>query len=125
MIFSNYEENLNLVKTLAQPDNSIAIHVATLLTESAVIDSNGVTQYRPYYVVAKLLEQASVHQQLSSADGVVFTGMAVPIKSYLDLQLGMDLKNGWAIPAGFESIERTQLEDPYPFTSAVHTTPAF
>ncbi|MHC5897580.1 hypothetical protein [Nostoc sp.] len=74
------------------------------LQESAAVDASSVTQYRPYWVVAKLLEQAPQHQQLTNADGVGFTGMIRPIESYLDIQRGLDRKYGWAVPPGFTAL---------------------
>jgi hypothetical protein len=102
--FSNYQTNFDLVKTLTGFDDAIAANVEIYLQESAAVDINQVTQYRPYWVVAKLLEQAPQHQQLSNADGVGFTGMVRPIESYLDIQRGLDRKYGWIVPAGFTAL---------------------
>lgn len=99
-----------IVGLLAQPDPAIEVHVESLIDESAAIDASGVTQYRPYYVVAKLLEQAPPHQQFGSADGVSFTGMVRPIASFLDIQLGLDLKYGWTVPPGFAAIDPNAKE---------------
>ncbi|MEH2070015.1 MAG: hypothetical protein V7K47_17950 [Nostoc sp.] len=102
--FSDYQANYDLVKVLANFDDVIAQNVEIYLRESAAVDANQVTQFRPYWVVGKLLEQASQHQQLSSADGVAFTGMVRPIESYLDIQRGLDRKYGWTVPPGFEAL---------------------
>ncbi|AUB37414.1 hypothetical protein COO91_03359 [Nostoc flagelliforme CCNUN1] len=102
--FSDYQANLDLVKTLTGFDEAIAPNVEIYLQESAALDANQVTQFRPYWVIAKLLEQSSQHQQLSNADGVGFTGMVRPIESYLDIQRGLDRKYGWAVPAGFAAL---------------------
>ncbi|MHC5755989.1 MAG: hypothetical protein ACYTXF_36230 [Nostoc sp.] len=102
--FSNYQANFDLVKTLTSFDDAIAANVEIYLQESAAVDANQVTQFRPYWVVAKILEQAPQHQQLSNADGVGFTGMVRPIESYLDIQRGLDRKYGWTVPAGFTAL---------------------
>lgn len=102
--FSDYQANLDLVKTLTGFDEAIAPNVEIYLQESAALDANQVTQFRPYWVIAKLLEQSPQHQQLSNADGVGFTGMVRPIESYLDIQRGLDRKYGWAVPAGFAAL---------------------
>ena len=110
MPFSDRSQTVALVALLAQPDPAIEVHVENLITESAAIDAYLVTQYRPYYVVAKLLEQTPAHQQLGSADGVSFTGMVRPIQSYLDIQLALDLKYGWIVPPGFAAIDPNAKE---------------
>ncbi|PHJ69145.1 hypothetical protein VF14_03140 [Nostoc linckia z18] len=102
--FYDYQANYDLVKTLTNFDDAMAVNVEIYLRESAAVDANEVTQYRPYWVAAKLLEQAPQHQQLASADGVGFTGMVRPIESYLELQRGLDRKYGWAVPDGFTAL---------------------
>lgn len=100
--FSDYQASFDLVKTLSNFDDAIAANVEIYLRESAAVNATNITQYRPYWVIAKLIEQAPEHQQFSGADGVGFTGMSRPIQSYLDIQRGIDRKNAWVIPFGFE-----------------------
>lgn len=100
--FSDYQTNFDLVKALSKFDDALSANVEIYLRSSAAVDANDVTQYRPYWVIAKLMEQAPEHQQFSGADGVGFTGMSRPIQSYLDMQRGIDRKNSWVIPFGFE-----------------------
>ncbi|HEY9849539.1 MAG TPA: hypothetical protein V6D28_08795 [Leptolyngbyaceae cyanobacterium] len=99
--WGNFQENFNLVKTLVQFPESLNTNVEIYLTESAANQSTGEPKYRPYWVGAKILEQDSSQQTLSSADGAVFTGMAKPIESYYLTQRSIDVKNGWEIPTGF------------------------
>jgi len=75
-----------------------------LLTLSAGVNAQAETVYRVYYVAAKFLEQIRSQHTLSSADGAVFTGLAIPIASLLNLQFSEDLALGLIIPPGFESV---------------------
>ncbi|HLP88592.1 MAG TPA: hypothetical protein VK184_08390 [Nostocaceae cyanobacterium] len=98
--WGNFQENFNLVKTLVKFPESLTTNVEIYLQESAANQSTQ-PQYRPYWVCAKILEQDTSQQMLSSADGAVFTGMAKPIDSYYLTQRSIDVKNGWEIPTGF------------------------
>jgi hypothetical protein len=81
------------------------------LTEMLTLSAGTVestTHYRPYYVAAKLLEQKLAAQTLSEADGAVFTGLATPIASLLNLQASYDSAMALTVPAGFEAIPPVQ-----------------
>ncbi|MDX2215514.1 MAG: hypothetical protein SFY66_19780 [Oculatellaceae cyanobacterium bins.114] len=79
-------------------------YLTNLLTLSAGKDAADVTQYRPFYVAAKLLEQLRSQQQISKADGAEFTGLAKPIESLLGTQIAFDKALGLTIPEGFEAV---------------------
>jgi hypothetical protein len=62
------------------------------------------TIFRPYYVAAKFLEQIRSQQTIRSADGAVFTGLALPIASLLGQQAAIDTALGLIVPPGFEAV---------------------
>lgn len=76
----------------------------SLLVDSAGLLLPDTTVYRIYFVAAKFLEQpGSIHVISNAANGVKFTGLAVPIASLFDLQRREDLALGLIIPPGFEA----------------------
>ena len=79
-------------------------YLTELLVISAGKDPNNVTQYRPFFVAAKWLEQNLSAQALSEADGVKFTGQATPIASLLALQASIDQALSLTIPPGMEAV---------------------
>ncbi|MBD0266153.1 MAG: hypothetical protein ICV85_12765 [Tolypothrix sp. T3-bin4] len=102
--FSDYESNYNLVQTITKFTEEQAVNVGIFLQESAASDAEQNTQYRPYWVIARLFEQSLKDQRISSADGAAFTGLQRPIVSYMDTQRALDLKYGWVVPTGFEAL---------------------
>lgn len=74
-----------------------------LLGVSAGTNPQGVTVFRVYYVAAKFLQQLRSQHTISEGDGAKFTGLAVPIASLLDLQMGEDAALGLIVPPGFEA----------------------
>jgi len=77
-------------------------YLTNLLNVSAGMLPTGETEYRPFYVAARLLEQLRSGQTLSSADGVSFTGLVTPIASLFAHQGAIDRALQLTIPAGFE-----------------------
>lgn len=89
----------------APTDNDIEF-ISDLLELSAGIDQLGERVYRFYYVAARRLQTNLEIQALSAAEqGIKFTGQAVPIQTYLNLQLGIDLSTPLIVPPGFTAIE--------------------
>ncbi|HEY9648632.1 MAG TPA: hypothetical protein V6C88_19785 [Chroococcidiopsis sp.] len=74
------------------------------LTASAGKLPSGATEYRPFYVAAKFLEQYRPQQTLVKGDGAEFTGLKKPIESLLGEQAAIDQALGLTIPAGYEAI---------------------
>ncbi|WP_088893198.1 hypothetical protein [Leptolyngbya ohadii] len=79
-------------------------YLTGLLTISAGTDPANVTQYRPFLVAAKLLEQLRSQQSIKSAEGAVFSGLATPIASLLAQQAAIDEALSLTVPAGFEVV---------------------
>jgi hypothetical protein len=102
--FSDYQSNYDLVQITTKFSEDQAVNVEIFLQESAATDAQGITQYRPYWVIARLFEQSLKDQRLSSADGAAFTGLEKPITSFMDTQRGLDRKYGWEVPLGFEAL---------------------
>jgi hypothetical protein len=65
---------------------------------------SGATIYRPYYVAARLLQQNRTDQALESADGAKFTGMTIPIESFMTEQRALDASLNLEIPPGFAAL---------------------
>lgn len=84
---------------------------------SAAKDAAGTTHYRPFLAAAVWLEQSPQFQQLSEADGVVFTQMKEAIASLRALQLGYDSAQELKIPAGLEAIASGRSLIPFPSTT--------
>lgn len=83
-------------------------YLTEILNISAGVDPQEVTQFRPYFVAAKFLEQNRSAQTLAKAKGgVEFTGLAKPIASLMALQASIDQALDLAIPAGFEAIAQS------------------
>jgi hypothetical protein len=78
-------------------------YATELLTISAG-KINGVTEYRPLYVAAKLLEQDLDVQALDEADKAKFTRQETTIASLLSQQMAIDLALGTIVPLGFEAV---------------------
>jgi hypothetical protein len=103
MPFQLADDQKILALAVAGLPEAQAPSVDVLLTQSAAVDLNGKTQYRPYYVAAKLIEQSPKYQQLKSAEGgVAFTGMIRAIISHYRTQQSLDRRYAWAVPLGFE-----------------------
>lgn len=77
-------------------------YLTNLLTLSAGVMPTGETEYRPFYVAARLLEQLRSGQTLLSADGVVFTGLIKPIASLFAQQGAIDQALSLIVPPGFD-----------------------
>lgn len=75
-----------------------------LLIISAGRDPQGTTQYRPFFVAGKWLEQNLAAQTISEDQGTKFTGLAVPIDSLLRIQASIDAALSLEVPEGFEAI---------------------
>lgn len=90
---------------------------------SSAVDLDGVTHYRPFLAAAVFLEQSPQFQQLSEADGVVFTQMKDAIASLRSLQLAYDLSQELTIPEGMEAAVKRSV--PYFATTTVKTNSVF
>jgi hypothetical protein len=79
-----------------------------LMLRASASTGKGVTNYRPWYVAGKTIEQTYEYQVLSEADGAKFTNLITTVLSLFNFQQSIDLSlagepNNLVVPAGFSA----------------------
>lgn len=120
MPYTDKAQSLNRAKERAAnagPDADAFL--SELLDFSAGIDATGTTHFRPMLCAAVWLEQSPQFQQLSEADGVVFTQMKTAIASLRSLQAAYDSAQKLIVPTGFEAVASALSNKRSPFGTSM------
>lgn len=105
MAYLTLQQAIAKTTALADATEADLDFITDLLQASAGRDTLDAIVYRHWYVTARKLQVDLDKQALTAADGANFTGYTTPIRTYLDLQLGIDLSTPLAVPPGFTAIE--------------------
>lgn len=105
MVELTLEQAIAKVMALADATEADLDFITDLLQASAGIGPAGEIVYRHWYTTARKLQVDLDKQALTAADGASFTNYTTPIRTYLDLQLGIDLSTPLIVPPGFTAIE--------------------